>query len=162
MARIVRPVAAAALAGSIALASVDIVNVIAVKIIIVVNIDVTAAVPIAIAPATSPSCAHCNAHSESERSVTRWINVWVRIRRRAIDHGWIVLWNVNNLRIGWLDNDYLFSSLNGLRFDCLLRGRLQISGAFRLSAHPLNRVHHISLLRQKRVAQVHRPGDVLA
>ena len=156
------PVSAAALTGSIALASVDIVNIVAIEIVVVVDRYVTAAVPIAIAPATSPSCAHCNAHSESERSVTRRINVWVRIRRRAIDHGWIVLWNVNNLRIGWLDNDYLFSSFNGLRFDCLLRGRLQISGAFRLSAHALNRVHHISLLRQKRVAQVHRPGDVLA
>jgi hypothetical protein len=119
----VLPITATTLTRSIALTSIDIVNVVAVEIVVVVDRYVTAAVPIAIAPATSPSCANSNASSEREQSIARRIHVRIRIRRRTVNHTRAVLGYVNNLRIRWFDHNHLFV-IDGLGFDRLLRARV--------------------------------------
>jgi hypothetical protein len=61
----------------------------------------------------------------------------------------------------------LFDDDSALAFDdlCLyflLLTRLQIAGVLSLLAHPLNCVHHICLLRQKRIAEISCPLDIVS
>jgi hypothetical protein len=65
------------------------------------------------------------------------------------------------LRIRWLNDDH-FLVIDRLGFDFLLRGRLQIASPLGFSAHALNRIHHVFLLRKKGVTQIRRPCHVLA
>jgi hypothetical protein len=58
-----------------------------------------------------------------------------------------------------LDHDHTLI-LNDLGFYLLLLGRFQIAGVLCLLAHALHGIHHIALLRQKRVAQVRGPLNV--
>jgi hypothetical protein len=51
---------------------------------------------------------------------------------------------------------------HGLGFDLLLFGTLQISLVFRFAAHALDRVHHVTLLRQEGVTEVGSPLDVVS
>jgi hypothetical protein len=111
------------LASSVTLASINIVDVVPVEIVIVVDGDV-AATPVAVAPVRTPGGAQGDASSEREQSITRRVDVGIWIDRRAVNHSGAVLRNVNNLRICWLNNDYLFSPFHGLCLDFLLGGRL--------------------------------------
>jgi hypothetical protein len=49
-----------------------------------------------------------------------------------------------------------------LRFHFLLRSRLQSAFVLCLAAHALNRIHQIALLRQKGVAQIRGPLNVVS
>ena len=160
MLRIVIPFSAAALVDLISIAAC--IDVVLVEIVFVVDVHVTAAVPVAVAPAAAPRGAHCNAHSKSHHSVTRRISVRIRVDGRgAVNDGRAILRNVNNLRIRRLNHDYFFV-LNCLRFDCLLRACLKIASSFRLGAHSLNGVHHVRLLSEKSISEIHHPGRVIA
>lgn len=161
MLRIVIPIPAA-LARSVALTPVNIVDVVAVEIVVVVNRYITAAVPIAVTPRASPRRAHRNTGSEGKRSVTWRVRVRIRInRRRTVNDGWTVLGNVNSLRIRWLNHDHFFV-LNRLRFDFLLCACLKVAGSFRLLAHSLNGIHYVRLLSEKSISEIHHPGCMIA
>jgi hypothetical protein len=153
---IVRPFSAA---GLVPITGVD---VIFVEVVIVVDVYVTAAVPIAVAPSSSPCRAKRQSGSKSERSITRRIGVWIRISGLpAVNDRRTILRNVNDLWVRRF-NDNHFLVVDCLRFDFLLRTCLQIPCALRFRAHALDRIHHIRLLREKRVTQVRSPGHVLA
>jgi hypothetical protein len=59
-----------------------------------------------------------------------------------------------------LNYDRLLTALHRLRFNFLLSAGLQRAGALRLAPHALDCGHHISLLRQKSVAEIRRPLNV--
>jgi hypothetical protein len=151
------------LAGSIA--PVDIVNVVAVKIVVVVDIDV-AAMPIAIAPVTTPvSGTPGNRRAEREphsRIIARIIVGIIRISRcrRAVDHGWIVGWHVHRLAAGRLNVYDLFPTVLGFCLHHLLLTGFQGPFALRFPSHPLHRIHHVRLLGEKRIPEISRPLDI--
>src|SRR5262249_54842075 len=125
---IVLPIAAATLPGSVAslggpvvnLISIARIDVVSVEIVVVVDRDVSAAVPIAITPTTSPRRPHRDASPESKRSITHRSGVRVRISRcRSVNNGRTVLGNINRLRIGWLNLDHLVTAFDRLGLDFL-------------------------------------------
>jgi hypothetical protein len=160
MRRIVIPLTATALPGPITgLIPISVVDVVSVEIVVVVYRHVAAAVPIAVAPRAAPRGAQRNSSAEREHSVTRRIGIGIRISRCAVNNGWTVLRNVDDFRVRRFDHNYLFA-VDRLSFDFLLGGRFQISVALRFRAHPLDRIHHIGLLREEGITQIHRPRDV--
>lgn len=119
-------------------------------------IDNCGAVPSAVPAAISPTTAttgHHGAHSDSStesdnsssRDITRgvcrshitWNHVGV-----AVHDGWIVLRYVDNLRIGWLNDDGLWRLLHHSN----LGTGFEISFLFGLSTQGLNRGHDLRLL----------------
>ncbi len=68
--------------------------------------------------------------------------------------------HVDDLRIRRLDHDVGLRPFL-LHLDLLLLVALQISGGLGLRAQVLHGVHHLRLLREERVAQLLRPGEVL-
>ncbi len=68
--------------------------------------------------------------------------------------------HVDDLRIRRLDHDVGLRPFL-LHLDLLLLVALQISGGLGLPAQVLHGVHHLRLLREERVAQLLRPGEVL-
>jgi len=119
MFHIVLPVAAC-------LASIDVIDLVVVVYVLVTVIDVD----IAVAPSASPAPASAPGGAERETSAPRqthsgiiariFIRI-VRIRGLAINYDWIIGWNVDHLRVGLLNYDYLLATLNSLRFHFLLR-----------------------------------------
>src|SRR5580704_5238902 len=99
---------------------------------------VPVAVPTAIAPAAAASAHHranCHPGAKGKQAGSDYIgsgvvgnNVW-----RAVNHGWVVLRNIHNLRIGRLNND----GLRRLLHHGDLRPRLEIAGRLRLLAQGL-------------------------
>jgi hypothetical protein len=65
------------------------------------------------------------------------------------------------LRIRLLDDDRAFA-FDDLGLYFLLFTRLQIAGILSLLAHTLNRSHHIGLLRQKRIAEIRCPLNIVS
>jgi hypothetical protein len=72
----------------------------------------------------------------------------------------IIRRDVDYVGLGRLNDDDLFATFNRLGLHCLLRARFQISCALSLGSHPLDRRHHIGLLRQKRVPEIGRPLNI--
>jgi hypothetical protein len=64
------------------------------------------------------------------------------------------------LRIGLLDHDDRLAFHN-LRFHFLLLSGFQVACVLRLRAHTLNGIHDVGLLRQKRIAQIGGPLQIL-
>jgi hypothetical protein len=94
---------------SVTLAAVDVR--IPVKVVVVININV-ATVPIAVAPMTAvPGCPKRETRAKSQScscDIARIIIRRVRISRRSINHRRIIGRNIDNFRIGRLnDNDLL-------------------------------------------------------
>jgi hypothetical protein len=58
-------------------------------------------------------------------------------------------------------NDNRLFPFDHLGVNFLLLGRLQIAFVLRLLAHALHSGHHITLLREKRIAQIGRPLQVI-
>src|SRR5690242_18291005 len=72
--------------------------------------------------------------------------IWI-VNRRSPDPGRVIRRHIDDVRVGRF---YLHYGLTGFR-GCdhlLLRSRLQFTVLLRLSSHPLDRGHHIGLLRQ--------------
>ena len=85
-----------------------------------------------------------------------------RIGPSAVHHAGIVIGHVDRVRIGLLDRDPLLAALSlGLR-DRLLLGRRQLVVGLGLRAQPLDRVHHVRLLGQNRIAEFERPVELRA
>ena len=133
---------------------------------IVVDVDVDIIVPPTAAPShhprrlpwpirrrtKSPSPQRNSPQGDSKSADTgRWAG------RRPL---WVVAGNVDDLRIGLLDDDHLFV-FDHLGFHLLLLGGFQVPRALGLLAHALHRIHHIALLRQKSISQVGGPLDVI-
>jgi hypothetical protein len=140
---------------------------IAIEIIVVIDIDGVVAAPAApIAPTATPHCAHRDTNAERYRhprrivSGRRVVNRRIGVHRWSIHHDWIVRRYVHHLRIRLLDDNraLVFDDL-GLYF--LLLTRLQIASTLSLLTHPLDCIHHIVLLRQKRVAEISCPLDIV-
>jgi hypothetical protein len=129
--------------------------VVAIEIIVVVNVDIPAA-PVAIAPiAPSPAhpcCAECESGppSQSHSWVVSRVGIGIiRIGGRSfsVHYDGIIRRDVNDVRIGLLNHDDLLATFDCLSLHLLLLGCLQSSFTLGLPPHPLDRVHHIGLLR---------------
>jgi hypothetical protein len=168
MRRIVLPrIAAASIAadvGSVTAADVGI----AVKVVVPVYVDVAATPSAAPTPTSAPRRAHRQADPERycagsyncSRRIRWVVNRRIGINRRSIHVSGIVRRHVNHLRICLFHNDYLFAFDNpGL--DLLLLVGFQGAGALRFLPHPLNGVHDVGLLREKRVAEIGGPLNVI-
>ena len=149
----------------VAVATVDIG--VAIEIVVVVDGDVVVSAPTtAVAPASAPRRSHSETNTERNRHACgiisrRWIvNRWIRIDRRPVDDGRIVTWHVHNLRIGLLD-DHDLLRFHNLHFYFLLFGRLQVARILSLFPHALHSIHDVALLRQKCIAEVRGPLDVI-
>jgi hypothetical protein len=148
--------------------------VVLIEIIVVVNVDVAAVVPIAIAPVAAPSPPGGGAernsrtpHQGRPRHVTRISVGIVGILggSSSINDRGVVRRDVNDVGIGLLNLNHLPAAPGCTAADCLgfhdlLWTGFQISGALGLRAHALDRSHHVSLLRQKRVSQIGCPLNV--
>ena len=132
-----------------------VVDVIPIKVVVVIDVDVAATIPIAITPPiVGDTCPNQDTSSEGEthsRIVTRIAIRIVRIGRRPIDHGGIVGWDINGLRVRLLDNDHLFVP-RGLRRHLLFLAGLKVPFGLGFAAHPLDGIHHIRLLCQEGVS----------
>jgi hypothetical protein len=141
---------------------------VAVEVVIVVDVDVVAAPTTAPAPTATPGSA--DRHADPKRDRTRrnhgsgriwWIvNRWIGINRRTVHDSRVVRRHIDHLRIRLFDHDHLLIR-NGLCFDVLLLVVGQRSTALRFCAHALNGVHHIALLRQKRIAEIRGPLNII-
>src|SRR5262249_41805756 len=131
-----------------------------------VDVDVVAAPIYAAAPIVSTgspasngiTCAECQ--SGCKKCAATWPIACAPVVWRiggvgpcAIDDRRIVVRNVNRLRIGRLDHDVLLATLTFLR-DFLLRRRFELVVCIGLGAQPLDRVHHIGLLREHCITEL--------
>jgi hypothetical protein len=152
------------LGSSVAAANVRI----AIEIIVVIDIDGVVAAPAAApAPAATPHCAHRDTNAERDRHprrvVSRWrvVNRRIRVYRWSIHHHWIVRRHIHHLRIRLFDDDRALV-FDDLCLYFLLLTRLQIASTLSLLTHALNCIHHIVLLRQKRIAEIRCPLDIVS
>lgn len=92
----------------------------------------------------------CAPEESGARNIQSWIPVPIgpNGERLSIYEPWVILRNINNLNVGWLDLDRL-----PLIADRLLRCCLQVAGLLCTLAHDLNSVHHVLLLVDVSVAQ---------
>src|SRR5580704_9633089 len=77
--------------------------------------------------------------------------------RRAVNYRGVVLGNVNDLRVGWLNDDRLWRLLH--HGD--LRAGLEIASCFSLRAQSLDRGHYLGLLVVICLSQRGRPGEIV-
>jgi hypothetical protein len=94
-------------------------------LVVHVNVDVAAAPSAIPTPASTPCCSQGNSGSECNRCPGgvisgRWIsNRRIRISRRAVNYGWIVRGNINDVGVGLLHHDNLFISAGCAHRLCL-------------------------------------------
>ncbi len=137
-----------------------------IEIIVVINVDVIAAPTTTPTPAAGPKRSHHHAKSERNRRARgvvapgRIVNRRIWIIGSAVHHHGIVRRYVHNLRISRFDYDDALT-LDDCRLHLLLLVGFQIALILGFLAHPLNGIHHITLLRQKSVAQVGGPLNVI-
>jgi hypothetical protein len=75
--------------------------------------------PVAIAPPAAPYPTNNQARAEPKavtRKIPRVIIRIIRIHRGTVDVFGIVRWNIDDFGIGRLNDDYLFSAFDRLRF----------------------------------------------
>lgn len=140
---------------------------IAVEVIEIVDGDVIAAPAAPISPtAAPPKGAHSHTHTERDGKSCRIVarrrigNGRVRIRWRPVDDRGIVRGHIDDLRVGLLDHNHTLI-LDDLGFHFLLLGRFETAFVLSFFSHALHGIHHIALLRKKRVAQICRPLNVV-
>ena len=167
MLRVVLPLITAANIGAVAAANIGAVAAVDIavadKVVVIVYVDVVAA-----PAAASPRSPHRPADPErdracsnnSSRRIWRIVNRRIGIDWRAIDILRRIRRHIDHLRVRLLDDDHSLV-LNDLCLNRLLRVGLQGSCALRFLAHSLNGVHYVALLREKSVAQVCRPLNVI-
>ena len=121
--------------------------------VVPVDGDIVVAAPaVVVAPAAAPSRTHRNPNSKGNRHARGVIPSWrigngrIRIDRRTVHHSRVITRNVNHLWTGLLNHDDLLA-LDHLGFHFLLLSWFQVPGVFGLFAHPLSRVHNVTLLR---------------
>ena len=86
-------------------------------LVVYVDIDIAAATPAIPTPASTAPCrSQGDAGPECNRCPCRIISWWrisnrrIRISRRAVNYGWIVRGNINDVGVGLLHHDNLFIS----------------------------------------------------
>ena len=142
---------------------------VAVEIVVYVDGNIIVSPAAAIAPTAMISGSHCHTDTESNghpgHVSAGWRRWWIdnrriRINGRTVDDGRIVSRHIDDLRVGLLnDNDLL--ALDNFCFHFLLLSGLKIARVLGLFPHPLNGIHHVGLLGQKRVAQIGSPLDII-
>src|SRR5205085_6411444 len=98
-------------------------------------------------------------HSGSIVPGWRIVNRRVRIDWKSVDNRWLIDWNINNIRAGWFNHDYI-SAVASCLTNLLLRRGLQVTLRISFGAHALDGIHHIRLLSEKSVPQICCPLDV--
>src|SRR5262245_18679423 len=124
--------------------------------------------PAAATATTTPKRPHHHAYAEANSRrcgdgacrVRRIIHRRIGVHRCAVHRSRVVTRYINYLRVGRLDLDDGFG-LDGLYLDFLLLGGFQLASVLGFLPHPLDRIHHITLLIEERVAQVRSPLDVV-
>jgi hypothetical protein len=141
-------------------------NGVSIEVVEVVDIDAVVTPPTAPAPTAAPKGAHHHPGSEGDRRTgsvvtpSRIVERGIRICRWTVDGRRRIGWDVDNLRIRRFDDDNALL-FDHFRFYDLLRSSLERSFFLGFSAHALNRIHHVGLLRQKGVAQIGGPLNIL-
>jgi len=142
---------------------------IAVEVVVPVDVHVTASPTTAPAPTAAPRGAHGHTNPERDgacgyhpaRGVRRVVNRWIGIRRRAIDVHRIIGGYVDHLGTRLFNYDYLLALYNlGLHF-LLLVGR-ESTFVLCFMAHSLYGIHYVGLLREKRIAKICGPLNVVS
>jgi hypothetical protein len=140
---------------------------VAIEIVVVIDVDVVVPTPTTpTAPTTAPHRPHHHANAKRNRhssgiiSRGRIVDGRIGIDRRPVHHCRVIAGHVHHLRIGLFDNDDALV-FDDLGFHFLLFVGLQVPFFLSLFAHPLNCSHDVALLRQKRIAKVCRPLDVV-
>jgi len=156
------PVAGAAIAA--------VVDVIPLKIIVHVDVDIVAAPSAPIAPTAAPERAHRQSDSETDRGrrhdctcrvIRRGvINRRVWVHGSAIDDDGIIRRHIDHVGLRRLHNDHLFVVYN-LVFDFHLLSGFQSALVLSFLSHPLHRIHNVALLGKKGVAKVRRPLNIV-
>jgi hypothetical protein len=140
---------------------------VAIEVIVDVDVDIATTPAAAPAPPATPHCAHRDTNAERYRHPRRIVSRRRVVNRRIGVHRWpihdrrIVRRHVHHLGIRLFDDDRALA-FNDLCLYFLLLTRLQIAGFLSLLAHTLNCFHYIGLLRQKRIAEIRRPLDIVS
>jgi len=130
------------------------------KVVVVVDVDIAAAPSGVPAPASTPERPHRYTDAEGKCHPGCVVARWVGIRRGAPHHHRIVRRHVNNLLTWWLDYNHGLV-IDRLGFHLLLLARFQMATFLGLPPHPLDRRHHIALLREKGIPQIRSPLNVV-
>jgi len=139
---------------------------VAVEVVVVVDGDVVVSPTGVPPPATTPGRAHRNADPKRDRCAggvvtrRRIVDGRIGIHGRPIHGHRVVRRHVHHLGVRLLDDDHVGVVLRLRRHD-LLFGGLQRALVLRLPTHALDRRHHVSLLREKGVAEIRRPLNVV-
>ena len=167
MLRVVAPAAVATAVTAVDVVAVPTVDVcVTIIIVIIIYRDVVIAAPAAVAPAATPSCSH--GHSDSKRNRharrvvagRRIVDRWIWVNGGTVDYRRVIARNINNLWVCLLNN-HNGLALDNLRLYLHLLTGFQVPRIFCFCPHALDRIHHVGLLRQKRVSQICRPLDVI-
>jgi hypothetical protein len=140
---------------------------VAVEVVIAVDVDITAAPAGAPTPAAAPGSTHSQANAERDRARRYYrarrgvIDRRIGVDRRAVNHRRVVRRNVNHLRVRLLNNND-FLALNNPRLNVLLLVVSQCSRSFGFGPHTLNGIHHVLLLRKKRITEIRGPLNVVS
>jgi hypothetical protein len=152
--------------GAIAACVVDVCG--AVKTVVPVDVYVAAAPSATPTPAATERGAHCNADAKRERARSndsaggnrRVVDRRIRISRRTINNRRVIGWHIHYLWLRLLNYDYALALYN-LGLDSHLFVRFKSSCFLCLPAHSLYGVHHVALLREKNIAQIGGPLNVV-
>jgi hypothetical protein len=139
---------------------------VAIEVVIHVDVDVVAAPAATPTPTAAPRGAHRQTYAKRDRArrnhcACRRVSNWrVRIYRRPVYNRRVVRGHIDDLRIRLFDhNDLLARNRLGLNVHLLVV--LQRSSALSFRSHALNGIHYVTLLRQKGVAQIGGPLNVI-
>jgi hypothetical protein len=177
--------AAIPIAISIVVAVAIVVNV-SIDVIVVVNVHVPTTRPAAaVVPVTTVIQPRAHSHSGTESDgasgqgcarIISWrrriIIARIRDRIARVNHRWIVLRNIDNLRIGGLNLHDLVGDVRGLLFDGIGDDRIgdgndllgcgfESAGVLGFGSHCLDGIHQIFRLVDECIAQVTGPGNVI-
>ena len=136
----------------------------------VIDIDVAVAPVAAAAPVIAPAPDR-PARTEGQPGrddagadigrITKVVRRIVRVGPSSIDSRRLVVRHVHRPRLGRLDDDHLLVFL-GLNSDFLLLRRDELLVVISLGAQPLDRIHHVRLLREEGVTQILGPFELVA
>ena len=101
--------------------------------------------------------ARCHTHAKTEQASADCIRSIRAIVTIHINNLRIVLWNINDFRIGRLDENFFF-----LHYDRLFFGCSERPIRFCFDAQLLNRIQHVLLLMHEHIAQLGGPIVVVS
>lgn len=139
---------------------------VAVEVVVVINLHIIVAPSGPPTPTATPHCAHRHPDSKRDRhsggvvSRRRIVDWRVGVHWSTVHDHRIVRRHVDDFGISLLDQ-YHSLALHDFGLDFLLLSRLQVAFVFCFFSHALHGLHHITLLRKKRVAKVGGPLNVV-